>query len=90
MKEAHLKILGKVQGVWYRKSAKEKALDLGMTGFVRNLPDGSVEIVAQAKKETLDSFIAWCFQGPELSNVTNIEVNFREISRVFKDFEVLP
>jgi len=74
-------ITGKVQGVWYRQSAKEQAQQLGITGRVRNEPDGSVHIIACGTKEQLDQFIIWCKQGPPKAIVTNID--FKELLLLF-------
>ena len=67
-------ISGKVQGVWYRQSAKEQAQQLGITGQVRNEPDGSVYIIATGTKEKMDQFINWCKKGPPKARVTNINI----------------
>lgn len=67
-------IAGKVQGVYYRQSAKEKALDLGLTGEVRNLPDGNVHIIATATQEQLAIFTDWCKKGPPRAVVTGVEI----------------
>jgi len=63
---------GEVQGVFYRRSAKEKADKLGITGTVRNLKDGKVEIIATGSSLQLEQFIQWCNQGPPRAVVTNI------------------
>ena len=65
-------IRGRVQGVWYRGSAQEIARELGLTGWVRNLRDGSVELVAEGKGPALDAFKAWCREGPPLARVYDI------------------
>ncbi|MBO9658413.1 MAG: acylphosphatase, partial [Chitinophagaceae bacterium] len=57
-------ITGKVQGVFYRKSARDQALAAGLVGHVRNLPDGSVQAIATGEPEQLNSFVGWCKQGP--------------------------
>ena len=74
MRHIDLRITGKVQGVWYRKSAVEEALRLGVTGFAMNLPDGSVRIEAEGPQEALDRFIAWCRTGPPRAVVENVKV----------------
>ena len=63
---------GKVQGVFYRQSAKEKADKLGITGTVRNLKNGDVEIIATGAAGQLEQLIQWCNQGPPRAVVTNI------------------
>ncbi len=74
MKTVSIIVSGKVQGVWYRQSTKEKATELGVTGNVRNQPDGSVAIVATGSSNQLDQFIEWCHQGPLRAHVTHVEV----------------
>ena len=74
LKTLSIIVTGKVQGVWYRQSAKEKATELGVTGNVRNQPDGSVAIIATGLTNQLDQFIEWCRQGPPRALVTNVEV----------------
>lgn len=65
-------VTGKVQGVWFRQSTKEKALELGITGEVSNQPDGSVKIIATGTKEQLSLLIDWCKQGPPKAKVEKI------------------
>ena len=72
-RRAGLRIRGKVQGVSYRESARAEALRLGLTGWVRNLSDGSVEAVAEGAPEALEAFITWCQRGPALARVTQVE-----------------
>lgn len=74
LKTLSIIVTGKVQGVWYRQSAKEKATELGVTGNVRNQPDVSVAIIATGLAKQLDQFIEWCRQGPPRALVTNVEV----------------
>lgn len=75
-----IQVTGKVQGVFYRQSAQEKAIDLGLKGFVQNQPDGSVYIEAQGNQAQLDELVAWCHQGSLLAKVA--KVNFHEIPPV--------
>lgn len=72
----HKEILvkGKVQGVFFRASTKEVADNLGIRGEVKNLPDGNVWIAAEGEEPVLETFIAWCRQGPPGATVTAIEV----------------
>ena len=82
MATIHLLIKGKVQGVFYRASAKEKAERLNITGWIRNTEEGNVEMVASGTIETLQQFVAWCKQGPRSASVTTIETKELE----HKDF----
>lgn len=70
-----IKVYGEVQGVFYRQRTKEIALQLGIRGFVKNLPDGTVEIVATGTAEQLEQLMNWCWQGPAQSNVTDVVSN---------------
>lgn len=67
-------VSGVVQGVFYRQSTKEKALELGISGFVKNLPDGSVYIVATGTSDELEQLVQWCKQGPSRAKVTAVNV----------------
>ena len=66
-------ITGKVQGVFYRQSAREKALSLGITGYVQNLADKSVFIMATGNREQLDALLAWCLTGPPRARVVAVQ-----------------
>ncbi|HEX5002117.1 MAG TPA: acylphosphatase [Bacteroidia bacterium] len=67
-------VKGLVQGVFFRKHTVTKALQLQLSGFVMNIPDGSVLIEAQGSPQSLDLFIAWCRTGPPAAQVTGVEV----------------
>jgi Acylphosphatases len=69
-----INVSGKVQGVYYRQSAKQKAQELGVTGFVKNLPDGSVLLVATGHSKQLNALVEWCRKGPPAARVTNVDV----------------
>jgi len=84
-----LRIYGKVQGVFYRNTMREKALSLRVKGWVRNRKDGSVESVIQAeKKDDLEKMIEWSFQGPPSSLVEKVEIDDIEEKEVFSSFEI--
>ena len=72
----HLKISGRVQGVYYRASALQEAQKLGLVGWVMNCADGSVETLAEGEKAKLDQFIAWCQRGPEGARITGIDIRW--------------
>ena len=74
MPTIHLIIKGKVQGVFFRASAKEKANDLGLTGWVKNTPEGDVEIMATGEMDVLERFITWCKKGPSRAIVTEVQL----------------
>ena len=72
----HLFVHGRVQGVFYRAKTQKIAEGLGLTGWVKNCDDGSVEIHAEGNKEKLEELIAWCRRGPVLASVSNIDLNW--------------
>jgi len=73
-KHFSISIGGKVQGVFFRASAREKAEELDVKGFVRNEPNGNVYIEAEADENTLQQFIEWCRQGPPRARVEKVDV----------------
>lgn len=70
----HFWVTGKVQGVYFRASAKAKAQALGLTGWIKNLNDGQVEGVACGEPAALEALKGWLAVGPELAQVTHLEV----------------
>jgi len=74
MPTVHLLIKGRVQGVAYRASAKDKAIELSLTGWVKNTEAGDVEAVVTGPEEKVQLFIAWCRQGPAAAKVTDVEI----------------
>ena len=70
----HLRIFGRVQGVYYRAWTVQTATDLGLTGWVRNRKDESVEAIATGPKDTVERLIAACYKGPERANVETIQI----------------
>jgi acylphosphatase len=88
MKTIRLIIKGKVQGVFFRATAKDIADDLGIRGSVRNLPDRNVEIRATATEELLQKFIAWCNQGPPKAKVEEVIVEALDLQE-FNDFRII-
>lgn len=70
-----LRISGTVQGVWYRRSAVDEALRLGVTGFARNEPDGTVRVEAEGTRAAIDRFIVWCRIGPSRAQVEQVRIS---------------
>lgn len=85
---AHLCIEGRVQGVFFRASAREEASRLGLKGWVRNCPDGSVEAVAEGEREKIAAFKAWCHRGPPGARVQSVRLEWEEYQGAFPDFRV--
>lgn len=81
-------ITGQVQGVFFRASAMETAQSLGLSGFVRNLPDGCVEAAVEGKREQVDAFVAWCRQGPPRAKVTDVHSRESAFSNEFRTFSL--
>lgn len=73
MDRVHLMISGLVQGVFYRRSAQAKATELGLTGWIRNLPDGRVELQAAGERSKLQALVNWCSDGPRDAHVSGID-----------------
>ncbi|HZE96958.1 MAG TPA: acylphosphatase [Planctomycetota bacterium] len=88
MVRARLLISGIVQGVGYRWSCRREGQGIGVTGWVRNLPDGRVEAVAQGTREQVEKLIKWCYRGPEEARVTDIAVTYEETLEDFRDFGI--
>ncbi|HET9747149.1 MAG TPA: acylphosphatase [Chitinophagaceae bacterium] len=88
MKTVRLIIKGKVQGVFYRATAKDVADLIGVKGWVKNLPNDDVEIMATAAEDVLQKFIAWCKEGPPKARVDDVAVE--ELSpEEFKGFKIM-
>ena len=81
-------ITGKVQGVFFRQNAKEKALALGLTGQVKNLDDGNVHIIASGTPEQLAAFTDWCKKGPPRAVVVGVEISELPLKE-FEHFTIL-
>jgi len=73
---AQVRVTGRVQGVFFRQSTVEMARPLGVNGWVRNLPDGSVEALFEGEREAVERAIAWCRQGPPRAKVDNLSVEW--------------
>lgn len=88
MKRIRITVSGKVQGVFYRKSAHAKATALGLAGWVKNMENGSVLAEAQGEPYGLEQFIHWCQQGPERAVVTRVDIETAPV-RKEKGFRIL-
>ena len=85
----HLKIHGRVQGVFFRASTTDKANELGLTGWVRNNPDGSVEVVAEGSSEGVEKLVAWSYVGPRHAVVNSVEVDWEPYLDEYKEFTIV-
>ena len=87
-RRATLRIHGKVQGVFFRESSRAEAVRLGLTGWVRNRADGTVEAVVEGEPTPLEDFIRWCHRGPPSARVSQVERTDGEPSGEFRTFTV--
>lgn len=88
IRHLNIRVSGLVQGVFYRHSAKLKTGELGITGFVRNEPDGSVYIEAQGEEKVLKEFLDWCYEGPDSARVEKVEYEFNDKIENFTNFTI--
>jgi acylphosphatase len=88
MKHINIKVIGKVQGVFFRASTKAVADQMGVKGKVKNENDGSVLIEAEAEQAVLDMFVEWCQEGPEKAKVEGIEIIEGEVQN-YSNFVVI-
>ncbi len=92
LEAARLRIRGRVQGVFYRRSAEDEANRLAISGWVRNMSDGSVEAFALGPRASLEKFIDWCGKGPPGARVESVDVEWRslEATETPEDEKVAP
>lgn len=81
-------VSGRVQGVGYRQSAADEAERLGVNGWVRNLPDGRVEVVAEGDEAAIDALVAWCKRGPRLARVEEARITREPFRGEFDAFRI--
>jgi len=85
---ARIRVEGLVQGVFFRYNTQREAHRLGLKGWVRNLPDGSVECVAEGEEERVKELIQWCHHGPPGARVERVRVQWEEYRGDLKGFEI--
>jgi len=88
MKRLYLRIYGLVQGVNFRISTRRKAHELGLAGFVKNMPDGTVETVAEGEEEKLHQYKKWCQKGPSSAVVDEVREKWEEPTGEFNSFTI--
>jgi acylphosphatase len=88
LERVHVLVIGRVQGVYYRSAASEQAGVLGVTGWVRNLPSGEVELCAEGPRELLSQLVAWCRLGPPAARVEEVRAEYAPATGEFTDFQV--
>lgn len=88
IKQALLEISGRVQGVFYRAHAQNEAQKLRLTGYAKNMPGGSVEILLQGPESQINAFIEWAREGSPSAKVDKVEVKWQTPVENFKNFEI--
>lgn len=86
---ARLIISGRVQGVYFRAETYERAAALGLTGWVRNKPDRTVEVVVEGSRGGVEKLVAWCRQGPPVAEVSDVNVVWENYTGEFKKFKIV-
>jgi len=89
LKQVQLFVRGRVQGVFFRASAQREAKRLGLTGWVRNRPDGGVELLAEGEEEQIKDLIGWASRGPSAARVERVDTRWRGFSGDFSDFRIV-
>lgn len=82
------RISGRVQGVGFRQHTVSRAASLGVTGWVRNNPDGSVDVVAEGLRDQLDILLTWLHEGPTAARVQSVDADWSDASGAFETFTV--
>src|SRR5215213_11012988 len=85
---AHVRISGQVQGVFFRDSTSQKARELNLAGWVKNLPDGRVEAIFEGSSESVKEILRWCEEGPQHASVENVDADIEDAGGDLSDFEV--
>jgi acylphosphatase len=88
-KQVHLLVRGRVQGVSFRASTQHEARRLGVFGWVKNCPDGSVEILAEGTENALADLVRWAHQGPTFARVDHVDVRWRDFEGLVTDFRIV-
>lgn len=88
LKQVHLIVRGRVQGVFFRAATQREARRLGLTGWVRNRPDGSVEMLAEGDESQLRQLCMWAEKGPSAARVEDVGIRWRAYSGDHPDFRI--
>lgn len=89
LKQLQISVHGRVQGVYFRASTQREAKRLGLCGFVRNRPDGAVEIVAEGEETSIRELYGWAQKGPSMARVDRVDTRWRSFSGDFADFRIV-
>ena len=88
LKQVNFFVRGRVQGVFFRASTQREAKRLGLTGWVKNRPDGGVEVCAEGEEEGLKELLNWAHKGPSAARVERVDVRWRGFAGDFFDFRI--
>ena len=89
LKQVQIRVHGRVQGVFFRASAQREARRLGLTGWVKNRKDSTVELMAEGEETGIKDFIAWAQHGPSAARVEKVDVRWRSFVGDFFDFRIV-
>lgn len=89
LKQLHLQVRGRVQGVYFRASTQREARRLGLTGWVKNRSDGVVEILAEGEETSIRELYGWAQKGPSASRVDRVDTRWRSYTGDFADFRIV-
>ena len=84
-----LVIEGRVQGVWFRDSTRREAVSLGLCGWVKNRPDGAVEVLAEGPENQARKLVSWCHHGPPVATVARVHETQEEWKGEFDSFDIV-
>ncbi len=84
----HILVHGRVTGVYFRAAAQREAKRLGITGWVRNRSDGSVEMLAEGEEDAVKELIGWAHHGPSAARVEDVDVRYRSYTGEYSDFRI--
>jgi acylphosphatase len=88
-KRVQLIVKGRVQGVFFRASAQREARRLGVTGWVKNRTDGSIELLAEGEEDAIKEIVSWANHGPTAARVDHVDVRWRGYTGEFFEFAIL-
>jgi acylphosphatase len=89
MKRIHVYIRGRVQGVFFRAETQKTAKSNGLTGWVRNMPDGRVEALFEGEDESMNKMLKWCHIGPPAARVEEVIITEEPYTSEFRDFSII-
>ena len=89
LKQLHLTVRGRVQGVYFRASTQREARRLGLNGWVKNRPDGSMEVMAEGEEASIRELYSWAQKGPGAARVERVDTRWRSFTGEYADFRII-